>query len=63
MPDSKPQDKPQAQGAGDLGAAEVQAKVDEAEARGYYGEKVDPEPNESYTLQGQIAAKARGGKE
>lgn len=39
-------------GKGDVGQEEVQAKVDEAEAKGYIGVKTDPEPNESYTVQG-----------
>lgn len=36
----------------DLGADEVQAKVDEAEAKGYLGEVPDPTPNENYTVSG-----------
>ena len=36
----------------DGGAAQVQATVDEAEDKGYFGEVPDPTPNENYTLQG-----------
>jgi hypothetical protein len=36
----------------DLGADEVQAKVDEAEAKGYLGEVPDPTPNSAYTVGG-----------
>lgn len=35
----------------DGGAAQVQAKFDEAEAKGYIGETPDPHPNEAYSLQ------------
>lgn len=36
---------------GDLGAAEVQERVDEAEEQGFLGVKVDPTPNENYSMQ------------
>lgn len=36
---------------GDGGAAQVQAKFDEAHAKGYFGETPDPHPNEAYSLQ------------
>lgn len=36
----------------DAGEAEVQARKDEEEDKGYFGEKVDPTPNENYTLKG-----------
>jgi hypothetical protein len=36
----------------DLGAGEVQEAFDEAEAKGYVGKKVDPTPNENYTVAG-----------
>lgn len=36
----------------DSGAAEVQAKVDEAEEKGYLGTAVDETPRENYTLKG-----------
>jgi hypothetical protein len=38
--------------ADDGGAAEVQAKVDEVEERGYLGTAVDETPRENYTVQG-----------
>ena len=38
--------------ADDLGAAEVQAKFDEAAEKGYFGEVPDETPNEAYTLKG-----------
>lgn len=34
----------------DGGAAEVQAKVDETEEKGYFGTTPDPFPNEAYSL-------------
>lgn len=34
------------------GAEELQKQVDEAHAKGYVGEKVDPTPDSEYTLQG-----------
>ena len=42
---------------GDGGAAEVQAKVDEAQAQGYEGVRVDPTPLENYTLNGVTSGK------
>lgn len=35
---------------GDAGQAEVQARMDEATAQGFFGEKVDPIPDEEYSL-------------
>lgn len=35
----------------DLGASEVQEKVDEAEEQGFLGTSVDPEPNSAYSLE------------
>jgi hypothetical protein len=35
-----------------LGADEVQAKMDEEQEQGYRGTKVDPTPNENYTVAG-----------
>jgi hypothetical protein len=37
---------------GDLGAGEVQARMDAEQEQGYVGVKVDPTPNRNYTLQG-----------
>lgn len=37
----------------DVGQAEVQAKFDEANEKGYFGETPEQEPRESFTLQGQ----------
>jgi len=42
----------------DSGEAEVQAKVDEAEAQGFYGTAVDDRPREDYTVAGVL--KRRG---
>lgn len=36
----------------DSGEKEVQATVDAAEDKGYFGDKVDDRPNEDYTLAG-----------
>lgn len=41
----------------DAGQDQVQAKVDEETAKGYRGVKVDPTPNEHYTVDGVIAGK------
>lgn len=43
--------------ADDLGAAEVQARFDEAERKGYFGESPDKTPPENYTLAGVTAGK------
>lgn len=51
----KKQSEPRGEGgnpADEAGAAEVQAKVDEANEKGYYGEVPDDTPNENYTLKG-----------
>lgn len=37
---------------GDLGASEVQKIVDKEQEQGFVGQKVDPTPNENYTLAG-----------
>lgn len=41
----------------DGGAAEVQAKVDEAQAQGFEGVRVDPTPLENYTVDGVTSGK------
>jgi hypothetical protein len=41
----------------DSGEKEVQAKVDEAEDKGYLGTAVDETPRENYTLQGVVEGK------
>jgi hypothetical protein len=41
----------------DLGASEVQARFDEANAKGYFGETPDETPNENYTLAGVTSGK------
>ena len=41
----------------DLGQAEVQAKKDAEDAQGFIGRKVDPTPDEHYTVAGVIAGK------
>jgi hypothetical protein len=38
----------------DSGEAEVQAKVDEVEDKGYFGTAVDERPREDYTVAGVI---------
>lgn len=38
--------------ADDLGAGEVQEAFDAAEDKGFFGKKVDPTPNENYTVAG-----------
>lgn len=43
--------------ADDLGAAEVQAKVDDANERGYFGSTPDETPRENYTLAGVTSGK------
>lgn len=43
--------------AKDLGAAEVQAKFDEAAEKGYFGHTPDDTPNENYTLKGVTSDK------
>jgi hypothetical protein len=44
-------------GADDLGMAEVQARFDEAEEKGYFGNTPDETPNENYTLKGVTSGK------
>lgn len=44
-------------GADDLGMAEVQARFDEAEEKGYFGHTPDETPNENYTLKGVTSGK------
>jgi hypothetical protein len=41
----------------DSGQAEVQAKFDEANEKGYFGTTPDETPNENYTLQGVTSGK------
>jgi hypothetical protein len=41
------------------GAEQLQQQTDTAHEQGFVGQKVDPEPNESYTLQG-VTKKANG---
>lgn len=41
----------------DAGQAEVQAKFDEANDKGYFGTTPDETPNENYTLQGVTSGK------
>ena len=36
----------------DVGQAEVQAKFDDAQSKGYFGSTPDKTPNEDYTLKG-----------
>lgn len=41
----------------DAGQAEVQAKFDEANDKGYFGTTPDETPNENYTLSGVTSGK------
>lgn len=41
----------------DLGAAEVQRKMDKINEQGFVGESTDPTPDENYTVGGVTAAK------
>lgn len=42
---------------GDLGGKEVQSKMDEETEKGFRGVKVDPTPNENYTVAGVTSGK------
>lgn len=42
---------------GDAGAAEVQARVDAEQEKGYRGVVTDPTPNEHYTVEGVTSGK------
>jgi hypothetical protein len=50
----KPEQSSQRSGK-NAGEDEVQANVDEETEQGFSGEKVDPTPNENYTLQGVVS--------
>lgn len=39
----------------DLGASEVQSKMDEEQEKGYRGSNTDPTPDHAYTLAGVVA--------
>lgn len=39
---------------GDAGIGEVQERFDEAAEKGFFGNRVDPTPNENYSLEGGI---------
>ncbi len=41
-------------GVGDGGASQLQATMDEAEAKGYLGEVADETPNRNYTVAGVL---------
>lgn len=41
----------------DAGQAEVQKKADEINDQGFFGTKVDPTPDENYTVAGVTAGK------
>lgn len=41
----------------DLGAAEVQERMDAEQEQGYRGDAVDPTPNENYTVAGVTSGK------
>jgi hypothetical protein len=55
MPEKKQDESVKA--AAEAGADQVQAKFDEANDRGYFGETVDETPRENYTLQGVAQGK------
>lgn len=44
-------------GDGDLGRSEVDEKLDAINAQGFMGEKVDPTPNENYSVEGVTSGK------
>jgi hypothetical protein len=44
--------------AGDGGTAEMEAKFDEANEKGYWGTVPDGPPNEAYTVTGQASGEA-----
>jgi hypothetical protein len=44
--------KDESKAASEVGADEVQAKFDEANAKGYFGDTPDEEPRENFTLKG-----------
>lgn len=50
-------DKKSSSTSEDAGQAEVQAKFDEANEKGYFGEVPDETPNENYTLKGVTSGK------
>lgn len=43
---------PKASRTGDLGAAQVQAKIEREQAQGYRGVVADPTPNSAYSIAG-----------
>lgn len=45
-----PKPAPAANSAPDDGTAELQARADEATAKGYFGSTPDPHPNSAYSL-------------
>jgi hypothetical protein len=49
--------QPTKKSSDDAGQAEVQAKFDEANEKGYFGSTPDETPNENYTLQGVTSGK------
>ena len=55
MPEKKQDESVQA--AAEVGADEVQAKFDEANEQGYFGEGVDETPRDEYTLRGVAGKK------
>lgn len=56
MADDTLADRPVSEGGlkkgGELGGKEIQAKMDEEQAKGYHGTVPDPTPNENYTVRG-----------
>jgi hypothetical protein len=47
--------KPEQQPAAPAGADELEAALDQEHEQGYFGTKVDPTPNEAYTVSGVLA--------
>lgn len=49
--------KDESKAASEVGADEVQAKFDDANSKGFFGEQVDSTPRENYTLGGVTSGK------
>ncbi len=56
-PSPSPSGKADTAVTADIGENEVQAQVDEENARGFRGTRTDPTPLENYTVQGVVAGK------
>lgn len=47
----------------DAAKGDVQEQIDEEDAKGVHGDKVDPVPDEAYTVAGSVAAEQEAKKE